>query len=99
MWILRTTEGVPEKSFRILPGGVRTIGRATGADFIVDAALVSRLHCRLTNDRTNALVVEDLDSTNGILVNGKRVNRSQLRAGDTLTVGRVEFMITAAKEA
>ena len=37
----------PEKTFRILPGGVRTLGRATGADFIVDAALVSRVHCRL----------------------------------------------------
>ena len=49
MWILRTvTEGQPEKTFRILPGNERTIGRATGADFIVDAALVSRVHCRVT---------------------------------------------------
>ena len=49
MWILRTVdEAQPEKTFRILPGGVRTIGRATGADFIVDAPLVSRVHCRLT---------------------------------------------------
>ena len=49
MWILRTiTEDLPEKTFRILSGNVRTIGRATGADFIVDAALVSRVHCRLT---------------------------------------------------
>ena len=42
MWILRTvTEGQPEKTFRILPGNARTIGRAIGADFIIDAALVS----------------------------------------------------------
>ena len=43
MWVLRTvTEGVPEQTFRLLPGSVRTLGRATGADFIVEAALVSR---------------------------------------------------------
>ena len=41
MWILRTTGGhQPERTFRILPGGVRTIGRATGADFIVAANVV-----------------------------------------------------------
>ena len=49
MWILKVaTEGLPERTFRILPGNVRTLGRSTGADFIVDAALVSRVHCRLT---------------------------------------------------
>ena len=49
MWMLRTLTGEqPERTFRILPGGIRTVGRATGADFIVDAALVSRVHCRLT---------------------------------------------------
>ena len=43
MWILKVaTEGLPEKTFRILPGNVRTLGRSTGADFIVDAALVIR---------------------------------------------------------
>ena len=45
MWVLKTvTEGVPEQTFRILPGTHRTMGRASGADFIVDAALVSRVH-------------------------------------------------------
>ena len=49
MWILRTnTEGVEERVFRLLPGEPKTIGRATGADFILDAALISRVHCRLT---------------------------------------------------
>ena len=43
MWILRSVNlGDPEKTFRILRGSVKTIGRATGADFILDAALVSR---------------------------------------------------------
>ena len=46
--MLRTDEGAQQPfTFRIIPGNVKTIGRAPRADFIVDAALVSRLHCRL----------------------------------------------------
>ena len=93
MWILRTlSDGEPEKTFRILAGGVRTIGRATGADFIVDAPLVSRVHCRLTSLPGGALEVRDLDSTNGTFVNGERVENAVLASGDKLRVGRVELV-------
>jgi ABC transport system ATP-binding/permease protein len=93
MWILRTTtEGLPEKTFRILPGGVRTIGRAAGADFIVDAALVSRVHCRVTALDDGGLEIRDLDSTNGTFVNGRRVESARLTPGDRMQVGRVELV-------
>ena len=93
MWILRTVgEGEPEKVFRIMPGGVRTLGRATGADFSIDAALVSRIHCRLTATPNGGLEVRDLDSTNGTFVNGKRVDFAQLSSGDRIQIGRVELI-------
>jgi pSer/pThr/pTyr-binding forkhead associated (FHA) protein len=94
MWILRTvTDGLPEKTFRILPGNERTIGRATGADFIVDAALVSRVHCRLTALAGGELEITDLESTNGTYVNGERIETARrLSPGDRLLVGRVEFV-------
>jgi pSer/pThr/pTyr-binding forkhead associated (FHA) protein len=93
MWILRTvTEGQPEKTFRILPGNERTIGRATGADFIIDAALVSRVHCRVTALAGGELEIKDLESTNGTYVNGERVETARLTPGDRLLVGRVEFV-------
>ena len=93
MWILRTTsDDVPERTFRVLPGSVRTIGRAAGADFIVDAALVSRVHCRLTALADGQLEVRDLESTNGTFVNGSRVAVKKLASGDTLQVGRVELL-------
>ena len=72
------------------------MGRATRADFVVDAALVSRLHCRLTLDERGHLEVEDLGSTNGTWVNGRKIKRSPLRSGDKLKVGRVEFAIKSA---
>ena len=95
MWMLRTlTSEQPEQVFRILPGGVRTVGRATGADFIVDAALVSRVHCRLTALPDGELEVRDLDSTNGTFVNGERVDRARLADGDRLQVGRLELVVS-----
>ena len=95
MWILKTiTEDLPEKTFRILSGGVRTIGRSTGADFIVDAALVSRVHCRLSALPSGELEVHDLDSTNGTYVNDARVETARLSPGDRLRVGRVELVAT-----
>jgi pSer/pThr/pTyr-binding forkhead associated (FHA) protein len=94
MWILRTTgDDTPDQTFRVLPGGVRTIGRATGADFIVDAALVSRVHCRVTALPGGELEVRDLDSTNGTFVNGQRIGGSaRLASGDRLQIGRIELI-------
>jgi len=93
MWILRTVnDGEPEKTFRILPGGVRTLGRATGADFSVDGALVSRVHCRLVALPGGELEVRDLESTNGTFVNGTRVQTAVLQSGDRLQIGRVELI-------
>jgi pSer/pThr/pTyr-binding forkhead associated (FHA) protein len=79
--------------FRITPGNTKTIGRAPRADFIVDAALVSRLHCRLA---AGAVEIEaiDLDSTNGTYVNGRRVARATLKDGDRLRVGAVELVVS-----
>jgi len=93
MWVLRTADDAEAPFlFRILPGNVKTVGRAARADFIVDAALVSRLHCRLTAGTTELEVV-DLDSTNGTFVNGERAARATLRSGDRLGVGRVDLIV------
>jgi pSer/pThr/pTyr-binding forkhead associated (FHA) protein len=93
MWILRTlSDGEPARTFRIVAGGIRTIGRATGADFIVDAPLVSRVHCRVTALPGGALEVRDLNSTNGTFVNGERVENAVMTSGDRLQVGRVELV-------
>jgi pSer/pThr/pTyr-binding forkhead associated (FHA) protein len=99
MWILRTTdEGKREKTFRLVAGGVRTVGRSTGADFIVDAPLVSRVHCRLTVLSDGSLEVRDLESTNGTFINGQRVETARLKSGDRLGVGRVELVALRDQE-
>lgn len=93
MWILRANTEESDVTFRLMPGAIKTLGRATRADFILDAALVSRLHCRFTAKNNGELEIEDLRSTNGTFVNDKRVTRTPLAAGDLVRVGRVVLSV------
>ena len=93
MWTLEADDAAGRVTFRIPEGAVKTIGRSTAAEFVVEAALVSRLHCQLTAG-DDTLEVKDLDSTNGTFVNGKRVSVSALRSGDTLSIGRVNLTVS-----
>jgi pSer/pThr/pTyr-binding forkhead associated (FHA) protein len=96
MWILQSVEPADaDLTFRLLPGTLKTMGRAPRADFVVDAALVSRVHCRFTLRATNELELEDLGSTNGTFVNGEKVTRATLSDGDKLTIGRVLFVVNS----
>jgi pSer/pThr/pTyr-binding forkhead associated (FHA) protein len=93
MWILQgSADGVQRVMFRVSPGAMKTLGRAPRADFIVDAALVSRLHCRFEADGEKLEVV-DLSSTNGTYVNERRVERARLSSGDRLRIGRLELHV------
>ena len=94
MWILQSAADPDGDSFmfRMPDGAIKTIGRAPRADFVVDAALVSRLHCRLTAGE-HAVDVVDLDSTNGTYINDQRVTTGSLASGDRLRVGRVEMTL------
>jgi len=64
------------------------LGRDPTANIVVDDASVSRHHARITcHDRTLHFV-EDLGSTNGTFVCGRRVRRAALTTGDRLQLGR-----------
>lgn len=94
MWLLQQSDSDtdPSITFRLSPGSIKTIGRAPGVELTLDAALVSRIHCRLeAHDET--LEVVDLESTNGVYVNGERVARAHMIPGDRLKVGRVELVV------
>ena len=75
------------------------MGRAPRADFVVDAALVSRVHCRITLNGTGELELEDLGSTNGTFVNDRKITKVLLNDGDQLRIGRVKFVVNAAANA
>ena len=93
MWVLRNTDDPASATFRVSPGSQRTLGRSSRADFVVDGGLLSRLHCRFNAIAPGELTVEDLNSTNGTFVNGRRVVSATLVHGDRLRVGSVELTI------
>lgn len=64
------------------------LGRDPGADIVVEDPSASRRHARITRDDRAHHFVEDLGSTNGTFVSGRRVRRAALSTGDRLQLGR-----------
>ena len=74
--------------------GRRTrIGRGNDNELVLDTKHVSRYHAVLLAGPVHT-TIEDLNSTNGVFVNGKRVSRQALKDGDRVTVGRTQFRYT-----
>jgi chromosome segregation ATPase len=75
--------------------GRRTrIGRAAGCELHIDSTSVSRHHA-LVLAGTREAIIEDLNSTNGVIVNGRKVTRQVLNDGDILTIGEIQFRYVA----
>jgi chromosome segregation ATPase len=66
------------------------IGRAAGCELHIDSGSVSRNHALVLVGPREA-IIEDLNSTNGVLVNGRKVSRQVLADGDAVTIGDVQF--------
>jgi hypothetical protein len=73
------------------------LGRSRECDIQVEDPNVSRRHAELRQEGASYWIV-DLESTNGIEVNGQRVQRGKLDSGDTFTVGSTEITFTAERE-
>ncbi len=67
---------------------VTILGRDTGADIVLEDPTVSRVHARITRSDELQHVIEDLGSTNGTFVAGRRVRRASLTTGDRVQLGR-----------
>jgi Protein of unknown function (DUF3662)/FHA domain len=73
------------------------LGRSRECDIQVEDPNVSRRHAELRQEGASYWVV-DLESTNGIEVNGRRVKRAKLESGDSFTVGSTEITFTTERE-
>src|SRR5437868_2790598 len=76
----------------LLDKPILLLGRHPECDIQIDSRKVSRRHCCIAQV-ADYLVVRDLDSTNGIRVNGMRVQESQLHHGDELTIGNNRYQV------
>jgi FHA domain len=71
-------------------GRKTSIGRTPDNDLQIDAKYISRHHAVILAGPVHT-VVEDLNSTNGVLVNGQRVTRQMLQDGDEVVFGRAQY--------
>jgi predicted nucleic acid-binding Zn-ribbon protein len=69
------------------------IGRGPDNELVLDTKHISRYHAVLLAGPVHTSI-EDLNSTNGVFVNGKRIARQVLKDGDRVTVGRTQFRYT-----
>ncbi|HYB33784.1 MAG TPA: FHA domain-containing protein [Steroidobacteraceae bacterium] len=71
-------------------GRKTSIGRTPDNDLQIEAKHVSRHHAVILVGPASA-IIEDLNSTNGVLVNGRRIVRHTLSDGDQITIGRARY--------
>ena len=74
-----------------------TIGRLPDNTVVIDNPAVSGHHARVFSD-SGAVILEDLDSTNGTYVNGQPANRYVLRSGDVVLIGKHQLVFDTTAE-
>ena len=71
-------------------GRKTSMGRTPDNDLQIDAKFISRHHAVILAGPAHT-IIEDLNSTNGVLVNGRRITRQTLKDGDSVVIGKTVF--------
>jgi chromosome segregation ATPase len=71
-------------------GRKTSVGRTPDNDLQIDAKFISRHHAVILAGPAHT-IIEDLNSTNGVLVNGRRITRQTLKDGDSVIIGKTVF--------
>jgi chromosome segregation ATPase len=77
-------------------GRKTSVGRTPDNDLQIDAKFISRHHAVILAGPTQT-IIEDLNSTNGVHVNGRRVTRQALQDGDAVAIGRQHYRFAVRK--
>ncbi|MGJ7523608.1 FHA domain-containing protein [Variovorax sp. LT1P1] len=91
--IIMTKTGAPRQIN--LPAGRTTIGRTNRNTLVFDSPLISRTHAAIDMVGTS-VTVTDLQSSNGTLVNGRKVGVASLKNRDVLEIGDVKLRFLSA---
>jgi hypothetical protein len=67
-----------------MPNEIISIGRLPGNTLIVEYPKISSKHCQIRQVSDEEFVIEDLDSTNGTFVNGRRIKQTLIKPDDEL---------------
>jgi len=70
----------------------KTIGRGSDNDIVFDEGTISSHHCEIIL-QYGVFIIKDLDSTNGTIVNGKKIKEFQLNPGDEIKISSVNIKV------
>jgi hypothetical protein len=76
----------------VLDGPVATLGRSSECDCVFEDPNISRRHAELRQASNGDWAIRDLGSTNGVKINGRRVDSARLAPGDEVTLGTTSFV-------
>lgn len=76
----------------VLEMGTTTIGRAPDQDIFLDDVTVSRRHAEVEVGEGDARI-KDVGSTNGIYINGARLDEAKLNPGDEVIIGKYHLLV------
>lgn len=93
---------IDKESGQQLRSWVRTlptqIGRGIFTDICIESGSISRRHCEFSENENDELVVSDMNSKNGVMIDGKRVTESVVPPGAEIRIGLVSIQVEPTDE-
>jgi len=90
-WAWLVPQGMGLKSGFPINKDIMTIGRDVSCEILLNNEQVSRKHAELLRI-TDGYLLRDLGSTNGVFINGQRIQEKFLNPGDMITIGELQFL-------
>lgn len=88
--------GLTTKSWTFKPPA--TIGREPSSTVCIDHESISRSHCQFMFNPDEALVIKDLESTNGTYVDDERIHHTVLMPGQIIQIGALRLKVEFSTE-
>ncbi len=95
--LLLKFENLVLKEAEVRERGVR-IGRGPDNGLVIDNPAVSHHHARVFTGDDGELTLEDLGSLNGTFVNGRKINTTTLKSGDSVAIGKHKILVEDSTE-
>ena len=93
MWSVKFLSGPERGKEYLLPNGLIVLGRDKECQILILSEGVSKKHAQITVDDQGKLVITDLNSSNGVFLNGKQIHEKELKEGDRVGLYDVIFEV------
>lgn len=93
MWSVKFLSGPERGKEYLLPKGLIIFGRDRECQILILSEGVSKKHAQITVSDNEKLFIADLDSSNGVFVNGKKIHEKELKEGDQVGLYNVVFEV------